>query len=185
MNKLLLCLNICNGVDGKYSLYYNKDGNVVKNAILKVVKNFRVVCIVNDMHHKTDLEFNYTPPHLLFENNMSLESNVPEKFMKECKRLNPMVECHIKNSWSATFSEHLRALITNYIDYNDEIIIVGFDLALDIVPTALLLAQQHKNVKIYRDGIGSVSKENKYLFHYLNYMGIENYDANNKTQDTS
>lgn len=151
-NDCLVILNLCYGVIRELSIFHCKEAWQIIDNIIKESENYNNCLIINDLHQNDDLEFKYLPPHMI-----SISEDTCRLYNIEKQLKCPFKQFYNKKTFSPLKNEHLRKLIMDY----DNILVSGFSLTFDIVPTVLDLITFGKNTKINKNCVGDISTEHK------------------------
>ena len=168
--KVLIVLNPVREISFRDSWYSSSNPARLFDNIGNLAKKMDRVLITKDQHTSEDNEFKFLPKHCLASNfgdmyeHDFLNQLDPNKryFLKTKETLSAL---HF-NSQREFFSEHLTP--------NDDIVIGGFALSLDIIPTVLdLLQEGYNKVRTYEDIVDDISPEYKEIsLKYLQIIGV-------------
>jgi hypothetical protein len=160
--KTLLILNVIGGICRPMSVVYSPDCYRVLDKIIVKQNEYNNLIICNDDHSIVNQEFRFLPEHATTPPDRSIISYFVTRLAKRYEHLT-------KNTLSAVKKPHNYSIISS----SREIHIVGFNLSLDIIPTALDLIQDGISVQIETELCGDLTEDRRLKsLEYLQFLGV-------------
>jgi nicotinamidase-related amidase len=166
MSKAIIVTNLALGSVRPYSITSCTTPYVTMENIVKASKSFDYFFIVNDDHPKDDKEFNYLPPHMIkgdvdVARLNHIEQQIQSKY----------VHFLTKKTLSALHNPHNKGIIFN--NEYDLIVVAGFSMSADIVPTCLDLIDEKKKIAIVPSCCDDYTLDTKSkALSYLTFLGV-------------